>query len=294
MGYYSNWYSISGYGISWCLCAHDDVKPPNLQRKYNRCDTYFDARHTLSCSKGGLIIACHNKMHGKLLYLAQRALTYAFVCGKPLIHHDHIILEEGIRHGSEILETRCDVLIQGLWELQTNAIIDVKIGDADADICMFEPTDKLLACWEKQKKDNNCNNCHEQRIFFYSFVNSIDGVLGKKALVVLANLSQLMPAKMDEPIFHVHVWINDRISITDVRSYSQMICGARPPVTCRNGIQTGTQNQLLTWRNKLRARIFPCAHPKDIFFHPRDPSLSYLIAHLVCAFHGQKLDNQWW
>ena len=52
---------------------------------------------------------------------------------------------------------------------------------------------------------------------FSLFVLSVGGILGKEALVVLANLSQLMAAKMDEPILHVCVWINVWITIAVAR-----------------------------------------------------------------------------
>ena len=39
----------------------------------------------------------------------------------------------GVRQGSDILDSRGDVLIQGLWELQTDAIINIKLGDAYVD-----------------------------------------------------------------------------------------------------------------------------------------------------------------
>ena len=38
-----------------------------------------------------------------------------------------------------------------------------------------------------------------------------------------------MSAIMDEPVFHVQVWINDWIYIVVVRSYSQMICKTQLP-----------------------------------------------------------------
>ena len=45
-----------------------------------------------------------------------------------------------------------DVMIQDLWDFQVNAIIDVKLGDADADMYKYEPMTSLLASWEKFKK----------------------------------------------------------------------------------------------------------------------------------------------
>ena len=51
-------------------------------------------------------------------------------------------------------------------------------------------------------------------------------MLGKETLVVLANMSRLMAAKMDEPISHVRGWVNGPIVIVVARSYSGMIRGA--------------------------------------------------------------------
>ena len=59
-------------------------------------------------------------------------------------------------------------------------------------------------------------------------------MLGREALDVLENLSQLMAAEMDEPISHVRVWINGRIEIAVARSYSQIIHGYRLPNPLRD------------------------------------------------------------
>ena len=63
--------------------------------------------------------------------------------------------------------------------------------------------DKLLALWENKNKDKHGNQCHNQRKMFSSFFISVDGMLGKEALVIVANLSQLMADKMDESISHM-------------------------------------------------------------------------------------------
>ena len=49
--------------------------------------------------------------------------------------------------------------------------------------------------------------------FFSPFFTSVYGMLGREALVVIANLSQLVVANMDEPIFHVQGCSNSRILI---------------------------------------------------------------------------------
>ena len=42
-------------------------------------------------------------------------------------------------------------------------------------------------------------------------VLSVDGMLGRKALVVLVDFSQIMAAKMDEPFLNDRGWRNGRI-----------------------------------------------------------------------------------
>ena len=68
------------------------------------------------------------------------------------------------------LETRCDILIQGLWEIYTGAIIDVIFVYADADTYKYDPMYRLLACWEKKNNDKKSNHFHEQRKHFSPFV----------------------------------------------------------------------------------------------------------------------------
>ena len=50
-------------------------------------------------------------------------------------------------------------------------------------------------------------------------------MLGKEALVVLANLSQLIAPKIKEPFSQVYGWVNVQIIIIAVRLYSHMIHG---------------------------------------------------------------------
>ena len=101
--------------------------------------------HALSFSIGGLVIAYHNQIHDELLYLSQRAFTSAYVRAKPLIHQGHTRSEQAMRQGSDKdKETRGGVMIQVLWDHQVDAIIYVKLGDADVDSYKYKPTTALL------------------------------------------------------------------------------------------------------------------------------------------------------
>ena len=46
-------------------------------------------------------------------------------------------------------------MIRGLRDQQVDAIIDVKLGDADTYTYKYDPMISLLARWEKIKKDKH-------------------------------------------------------------------------------------------------------------------------------------------
>ena len=101
--------------------------------------------HALSFSVGGLFIARHNTICDELLYLSQRANASASVRSEPLLNQGCTRSKKEIRQGSDkYKETRGDVMVRGLWDRQVDAIIDVKIGDADSDMYKYEPTTALL------------------------------------------------------------------------------------------------------------------------------------------------------
>ena len=57
------------------------------------------------------------------------------------------------------------------------------------------PMAELLARWETIKKDNHGKHCHKQRKRFSPFFSSVDGMLGREALAILSQLSQVMLEK---------------------------------------------------------------------------------------------------
>ena len=94
-------------------------------------------------------------------------------------------------------------MIQGLWDLQVDAIIDVKLGDADADIYKYEPMTALMARWENIKKDKHGKQCHNQLKPFSPFVLSVEIIIGREALVVLSQLSRVMAQKREGLLLQV-------------------------------------------------------------------------------------------
>ena len=94
------------------LYACYNVSAINPQRHCDGCGTVFGVKHAISCSIGGLVIARHNKIRDKLLYLSRRAFTSAYVRAKPLIHQGHTRSEQEIFQGSDKeKETQKDVMV---------------------------------------------------------------------------------------------------------------------------------------------------------------------------------------
>ena len=119
-------------------CARYNVSPVNLHSHCDGCGTASGVTHALSCSIGGLVIARHNKIREKLLYLYRCAFTSAYVCVEPLMHQGRTRSELEICQGSDKhQDTRGDVMIRGLWDRQVDAIIDFKISNADVDMYKY-------------------------------------------------------------------------------------------------------------------------------------------------------------
>ena len=57
-------------------------------------------------------------------------------------------------------------MIRDLWDHQVDAIIDLKLGDADADMYKYETTTALLARWKNINKYKQGKYCHDQRKCF--------------------------------------------------------------------------------------------------------------------------------
>ena len=87
----------------------------------------------------------------------------------------------------------------------------------------------ILPLWQQMKKEKHGHHYYEQSKLLYTFIPSVDGILGKEAKVVIAILSWLMATKTEEPISHVKGWVNGCITIMTARLYSQILHKYRVP-----------------------------------------------------------------
>jgi hypothetical protein len=201
--------------------------PGDLPTHCDGCDQKFSVHHALDCKKGGLVISRHNEIRDELIDLASKALTPSAVCDKPRIHtsrtaesvrtsdQNPVIRNLHKRQGGE----RGDVLIRGLWQQGTDAIIDVCITNLDAKSNISRaPMKVLVAAHEREKKRKYLEPCLKQRCHFSTFVVSTDGLIGKEAQTMLKKLSARLAEKSGKPYSVVCGYVNACMSIAIVRA----------------------------------------------------------------------------
>jgi hypothetical protein len=213
--------------------------PADLPTHCDGCDQKFSVRHALECKKGGLVISRHNEIRDELVDLASKALTPSAVRDEPRIHtsrpaeplrttdQNPVIRNLHKRQGEE----RGDVLIRGLWQQGTDAIIDVRITDLDAKSNISRAPMKVLAAHEREKKRKYLEPCLEQRRHFSPFVVSTDGLIGIEAQTMLKKLSARLAEKSGKPYSEVCGYVNARMSIAIVRATHLCLRGSRVPTS---------------------------------------------------------------
>ena len=71
----------------------------------------------------------------------------------------------------------------------------------------------LLALWEKEKRKRKASTVASNGNSFLRYLSPLTGCLGKKAQVLLNQLSQIMAEKLEEPVSHMRGQINGKSTI---------------------------------------------------------------------------------
>jgi hypothetical protein len=177
--------------------------PADLPTHCDGCAQKFSVRRALECKSGGLVISRHNEIRVELVDLASRAFTPSAVRDEPKIYPCRPAVELRTTDQQPVIrnlrkhqgEERGDVLIRGLWQKGTDAIIDVRITDLDAKTNISRSPMKVLAQHEREKKRKYLEACLDQRRHFSPFVVSTDGLIGKEAQTMLKKLSARLAEK---------------------------------------------------------------------------------------------------
>ena len=88
---------------------------------------------------------------------------------------------------------RGDVLIRGIFQSNTDCIVDIWISNTDAVFYQNRKPEEVLESQEKGKKKRSILNFERQT--FTPFVVSTDGLLGREAKNLLKRISLLLVEK---------------------------------------------------------------------------------------------------
>mmetsp|Transcript_13619 Transcript_13619/g.19848 ORF Transcript_13619/g.19848 Transcript_13619/m.19848 type:complete len:155 (-) Transcript_13619:31-495(-) len=122
-----------------------------------------------------------------------------------------------------------DVGIRGLWQRQTDCIIDVRITDSDAKSYRNRTIANHLKAQEAEKKKKYHFLCQENRKNFSPFVATVDGVLGREAKMVLKQIARALATKWSCPHSQAQNYVNTMISVAIVRATHRCLRGSRVP-----------------------------------------------------------------
>ena len=166
--------------------------PKDLQKICDGCGQDNSFTHEMDCKKGGLVIMHHNEIIDELCFLAEAALTPSAVHDEPLI-----TFSQNMHKGEGLIshENRCDLMIRGLWRRGCDSVIDVQVSNLDNISHKDRACDKVLAALENKKRGKYEKDCLEARHSFSPFVQSVDGLLGKRAKGVLNCISSHLSKK---------------------------------------------------------------------------------------------------
>ena len=188
--------------------------PQEIPTTCNGCGKKFSIKHTLSCPKGGLVLARHDATAKEWGVLGSRDLVPSTITYEPKTNSRTV---EGERTGAgarqegreadggadtveeaqggrartvngaarlagqpgqveALAESRADISDHGFWKRGTTAMLDSRIFNLDAGSYLRMTLEKALAKVEKENKDLYFQACLECRRNFTPMVYSADGI----------------------------------------------------------------------------------------------------------------------
>eukprot|EP00957_Ditylum_brightwellii_P073341 5573643-Ditylum_brightwellii.AAC.1 len=125
-----------------------------------------------------------------------------------------------------------DLSIRGLWECQTDTIINVRITNSDTKSHLNETVDKHLLAQEKEKKDKYLPLCREQRKNFTQFIATVGRILGREVKMMYKQLAKQFALKWACHVLVTQQYVNQTVQMAIVRSVHRCIRGSRA-LPCR-------------------------------------------------------------
>ena len=193
------------------------------------CGEEFRFQHALDCKKGGLVTQHHNEVQDALGDLV--AIMYKDGVREPIVQ------EADDANGRPALIA--DLSIQGVWQPQTAALLDVCAIDTDAQSYASCTVDAVLCSAEQEKKRKYSAPVEERRASFTPFVVSVDGVLGHDAQHLMNCLCDQIAMKWEKSHSEVMGWVRARMAFAILRATNLCFHGSRVKWRSGHGMDDG-------------------------------------------------------
>ena len=203
-------------------CIRYNMRPSTIPKKCDGCGKEATIEHVLNCRVGGLIISRHNELKKELIDLGIKAFGISSVRDEPLTNPT----SDG-NHNSSNNGNRADIMIRGLWESGTDALIDVQLVNVDAKSHQNREAEAILKTAKRTKKRKHLTDCQQQRRHFTPFVVSTDGMLGYEANSLIKRLAKELAEKWEQNYSRVCGCLKSRIGIAIVRATHRCLRGSR-------------------------------------------------------------------
>lgn len=193
------------------------------------CGSRFSVDHGLNCPNGGNLIERHNEIRDLAGQLA--SLAFSHVTREPVVR------EPGTGDSSEC-GLVCDLAVRGAWQPQTEALIDFRVCNTDAQSYANRPVMAVLDSIAKSKKAKHRQACWERRADFTPFVISTDGIVQREGEHFLKRLASRLADKWTKSYSDTMRFIRTQFSIAVLRATDHCIRGARrkmQPLHCEDG-----------------------------------------------------------
>ena len=178
------------------------------------CGGEFTPQHALDCRKGRFIIQWHNEVRDALGELA--SIAFRDVIREP------IVTDADPVRGLPALVA--DLGVRGLWAAQTEALLDIRVMDTDAQLYTSRTVDSAA---ENEKKKKYLDAVEARHASFTPFVTSIDGVLAREANSVTKLLATKIALKWEKPLSEVTGWVRATLAFAILRATNLCIRGSR-------------------------------------------------------------------
>ena len=182
-----------------------------------RCGASFSLCRTLNCRKGGLVTQYHNEICD--------ALGDLLVTGYKEVLREPILQEDDGSTSTPVLVA--DLRVRSVWQLQTVALLDVRVVDTDAQPYTSRSVSAVLSAAEQEKKRKYLEAAEPRHSSFTPFVLSVDGMMGPEASCFLKRVAEQRSFHWNKPYSIVMGWVKVRMEFATIYATNLFSSGSR-------------------------------------------------------------------